>query len=69
MFTINCLSSYFNINPKKIILAGDSAGGNLVCSLNALILKEKIQPVHSMLLAYPAIDARKRYSPSRINAF
>lgn len=28
-----------NVRPKKIILAGDSAGGNLVFAMTGLILK------------------------------
>jgi len=58
-----------NIRPKRIILAGDSAGGNLVCSLNALIMRGNLQPIDSMFLAYPAMDTRKKFSPSRINSF
>lgn len=63
------MSKCSNINPKKIILAGDSAGGNLACSLMALILKEEITPPHAILLAYPAVDLRKQFTPSKINSF
>lgn len=38
-FLINKIHLYYNIRPKKIIIAGDSAGGNLAFSLTGLILK------------------------------
>ena len=28
-FIVTQISKYFNINPKKIVIAGESAGGNL----------------------------------------
>ena len=39
-----------NVRPKKIILAGDSAGGNLAFSLMGLILKNKL-PVSAVAAA------------------
>ncbi len=33
------IHKYFNIRPKRIFVAGDSAGGNLACSVTALALK------------------------------
>lgn len=38
-FLIYKIKDYYNINPKKIIIAGDSAGGNLAFSLTGLILR------------------------------
>ena len=68
-FITQHIHNYFNIRPKNIVLAGDSAGGNLACSLEAMILKNKIIAPRGMFLAYPAADVRQRYSPSRLNAF
>lgn len=68
-FVVNELHLYTNIRPRKIILAGDSAGGNLVCALMGLIIKNGLPPVHGVFLAYPACDTRKNFSPSRIYAF
>lgn len=60
---------YMNVHPKKIILSGDSAGGNLVITLTALLMKRKITPLpYGLYLAYPATDFRERFSPSRINS-
>lgn len=33
MFIMNYIDKYFNIKPKKVVLVGDSAGGNLVAAL------------------------------------
>lgn len=52
-----------NADPKKIILAGDSAGGNLVAVLSHLIKNEEIQPI-GQILWYPALDADYNY-PSK----
>ncbi|MEX0961841.1 MAG: alpha/beta hydrolase [Simkaniaceae bacterium] len=41
--------------PKKIALAGDNAGGNLVASLTHQIKGEKIQPCFQVLI-YPFLD-------------
>lgn len=64
------IDKYFKIRPTRVILAGDSAGGNLAAALYALLLRNKFQvlPI-GMLLAYPAVDLRMRFSPSRLNSF
>lgn len=43
LFIINNIQQYFNINPKKIIMAGDSAGGNMVLGLCQLCMKYGIR--------------------------
>lgn len=68
-FLLNHINKFFNISPKKIILAGDSAGGNLALSLNGLILKNNLPVPHGIYAAYPAADVRKHFSPSKIHAF
>jgi len=67
-FIINKIKYYMNINPVNIYLAGDSAGGNLACALMAKILIEKLPVPKGMYLAYPALDLRVKFSPSKINA-
>lgn len=48
-----------NIKPTKIILSGDSAGGNLCLGLTALLIKKNINPIpYGLYLAYPATDFR-----------
>jgi hormone-sensitive lipase len=68
-FLVNHIHKYMNVRPEKIILAGDSAGGNLVFSLNALIMKNKLPMPHALYAAYPALDLRKQFSPSKMFAF
>lgn len=38
MWTLECYQQVFNAFPAKIILVGDSAGGNLVCALTNMII-------------------------------
>lgn len=68
-FIVTELPQLSNINPKKIVLAGDSAGGNLVCSLMGLILREKLPVPSGIFLAYPATCLQTGYSPSRMHSF
>jgi acetyl esterase/lipase len=68
-FVVDKLWSVCNINPLKIILAGDSAGGNLVCALMGLILQHKLPSPAGLFLAYPACSLRVGYSPSRLHSF
>ena len=68
-FLITHINKYMNINPKKIILAGDSAGGNIACSLTALILKNSLPCPTGIYLAYPSCDLRKQFNPSKLHAF
>lgn len=69
-FIVENIEKYMNIKPKKIILAGDSAGGNMACALQIQLMKQKypILP-QALFLMYPAVDLRKRYTPSRLNSF
>jgi acetyl esterase/lipase len=57
-----------NVDPQNIYLAGDSAGGNLACSLMGNILMHKLPYPKGIYLAYPALDLRIKFSPSKINA-
>jgi hormone-sensitive lipase len=53
------------IKPKKVILTGDSAGGNLAFALTVLLIKEKRRVPDSVFLVYPAVNLEDKYhSPS-----
>lgn len=67
-FLLKNLSHYMDIQPKHIYLAGDSAGGNLACSLMANILINKLQIPNGIYLAYPTIDIRRKFTPSKVNS-
>lgn len=58
-----------NIRPTKIVMAGDSAGANLVLSATALAMKINLPTPVGFFLAYPASDLRSVYTPSRISSF
>jgi hormone-sensitive lipase len=38
-FILTQIHKYFNISPRRVFVAGDSAGGNLACGLTGMILK------------------------------
>ena len=67
-FLLKKISYYMDIEPKNIYLAGDSAGGNLACSLMGKILINKLQIPKGIYLAYPTIDIRKKFTPSKVNS-
>lgn len=67
-FIMEHIDHYFNIRPKRMYLAGDSAGGNLACVLTGLILKNNLTIPSGLYVSYPAADLRKAYSPSRIHS-
>jgi len=51
----------FHVNPKQIVLSGDSAGGNLALSITAALVKMNIEghkaPIPIMqALVYPAVQ-------------
>mgnify|MGYP000874372689 CR=1 FL=1 len=50
---------------KKIILVGDSAGGNLVASLTNLLIKLGLRKPDAIFLIYPALNLdEKAFTPS-----
>ena len=67
-FIVSKIRTYMNINPVNIYLAGDSAGGNLACSLMGSILKHNLPSPKGIYLAYPAVDLRIQFTPSKIHA-
>ena len=67
-FIVKKINKYMNIKPTNIYLAGDSAGGNLACSLMGSILKNNLPIPQGIYLAYPAVDLRIQFSPSKIHA-
>lgn len=53
-FLVKHIHKYINVHPKRIIIAGDSAGGNLAFSLTALTMKEGLPTPYGIYAAYPA---------------
>jgi hormone-sensitive lipase len=65
-FLLNHVHKFMNIKPTNIYITGDSAGGNLTCSLTGLILKKKLAIPRGLYIAYPAVDLRLTFSKSKI---
>jgi acetyl esterase/lipase len=53
------------IRPNKIILAGDSVGGNLAVGTSLRCIMEKERLPDSLLLAYPILNLKHAPTPSR----
>ncbi|CAD8149587.1 unnamed protein product [Paramecium octaurelia] len=65
MFIITFIHKYFNIVPSKVVLVGDSAGGNLVAALTIQAIKAGVRVPDGILLAYPALSLDiKTFTPS-----
>ena len=64
-FLVNHIHRYLNIRPKNVYLCGDSAGGNLSCSLTALLMKNNFMAPRGLYIMYPLLDSRQIYYPSR----
>ena len=68
-FVVEHIHKFMNIRPKSIYLAGDSAGGNLACSLAGMVLKNKLPGLKGIYAIYPAVDTRLEYSYSKLYSF
>ena len=55
LWILNYSEIFFNIKFDEIILAGDSAGGNLILSLTYLLIMNKIKLPKAIFLFYPAL--------------
>lgn len=57
------------MNPKKIVLVGDSAGGNLVAALTTLLIQFGMRKPDGIVLVYPALNLNiATYTPSFLTA-
>ncbi|CAD8210369.1 unnamed protein product [Paramecium octaurelia] len=65
---LNYSEKTFGIVPNKIIVTGDSAGGNLATALVGLTIKYKLQIPNGLILNYPAVDIRFQYTPSYLKS-
>lgn len=59
----------YEINPTKIYLVGDSAGGNLVAALTLLLIKLKLKIPDGIFMVYPALNINpKLFTPSLLHS-
>ena len=56
MFILTFIEKYYNVVPNKVVLVGDSAGGNLVAALTIQAIKAGVRVPDGILLAYPALS-------------
>lgn len=70
LWTVNYFTKVFancNGRPLKIIITGDSAGGNLAAAVTALAIKFRLKVPDAAVLCYPALDlSTNSYTPSRL---
>jgi acetyl esterase len=55
-------------DPERLVVAGDSAGGQLAASV-AIARRDAGQPLAAQLLLYPVTDVAGRYQDEEINAY
>ena len=61
IWTLRYAKTWLGLDPRKIVVAGDSAGGGLALSLTFRALARRVRPPDGLLLVYPALSA----DPSR----
>lgn len=69
LWTMHCMQQVYDCQPVKIILVGDSAGGNLVAALTSILISWGLRAPDGIVLAYPALNLDYYdYSPSLLTA-
>jgi hormone-sensitive lipase len=69
MWVLYCFRQVYEVEPKKIILVGDSAGGNLVAALTNLLISYKLPRPEGVVLVYPALNLNYwNYTPSLLTS-
>jgi len=57
--------AFLGVKPEKIILIGDSAGGNLVTAVTLMAIERNFRVPDGLILAYPALNlCKKVFTPS-----
>ena len=56
---------YLGIDPKKIILTGDSAGGNIVAVITIIAIQRGFRVPDGIMLSYPSLNMSNHvFNPS-----
>ena len=59
----------YNTEVEKVIIVGDSAGGNLAAALTTLLIEWNLPKPEGLVLVYPALNLNfNNYTPSLIHA-
>jgi acetyl esterase/lipase len=65
LWIINFLKHVVKVDPKQIVLVGDSAGGNMALCLATWCIVNKVRCPDSIMLFYPAMSTRiQQFTPS-----
>lgn len=68
MFILTKISEISDLSPMKIIVTGDSAGGNLAIGLTMLAIKLGARIPDGLMLSYPClVVTSNRFTPSFLN--
>ena len=59
----NC-ETELGFRPRKVLVAGDSAGGNLTAAITVRAIQDNFRVPDGLLLIYPVVDMRRVFSPS-----
>lgn len=64
------LTDVLQVNPSKILVSGDSAGGNLTAVLTTWCIENNVRVPDHIVMSYPAgsLDT-ERFTPSLVHAF
>ena len=66
---INNVKQVFGIDFKKVILTGDSAGGNLILVMTLIAIQKKFRVPDSIMPCYPLTNVSKEiFLPSILNS-
>ena len=69
MWMLYVFHQIFDVYPKKVILVGDSAGGNLVAALTNLLILKNLRIPDGIVLVYPALNLNyESYTPSLLTS-
>lgn len=63
---VECAASELGKPVHRIVLVGDSAGGNLCLSVALRALRDNYRVPDGLMLCYPAVDLRREFSPSML---
>jgi hormone-sensitive lipase len=69
LFVRNQVHNYFNIRPKRVIIAADSAGANMALGICLLCNKYGVQQPDGLMLSYPAVDLSNKFTPAILGSF
>ena len=63
------MQQLYHCKPVRIVLVGDSAGGNLVAVLTSILISWKLRVPDGIVMAYPALNLNYfDYTPSLLTA-